>query len=102
MTAAGCDIVVLAGDRGPGDPLAASAGVAGKVLVPIGGRPMIERVLEAVAGASATGRIVAVCPGSAAYLEVLSAHGVDERIDPGAGPAASAASAISASTATST
>jgi GTP:adenosylcobinamide-phosphate guanylyltransferase len=41
--------VVLAGERAPGtDPLARAAGVASKVLVPVGGRPVIERVLEAI------------------------------------------------------
>jgi GTP:adenosylcobinamide-phosphate guanylyltransferase len=41
--------VVLAGDRGPDDPVAAAAGVSGKALVPVGGRPMLLRVLDALA-----------------------------------------------------
>lgn len=40
--------VVLAGDRGPGDPVARAAGVSCKVLAPVGGKPMLERVLEAL------------------------------------------------------
>jgi GTP:adenosylcobinamide-phosphate guanylyltransferase len=40
--------VVLAGDRGPDDPVAAAAGVCGKALVPVGGRPMVLRVWSAV------------------------------------------------------
>ena len=44
--------VVLAADRGPGDPVSRAAGVSCKVLAPVGGRPMLERVLDAL-GASA-------------------------------------------------
>ncbi|MEJ5358843.1 MAG: nucleotidyltransferase family protein [Desulfobacterales bacterium] len=40
--------VVLAGDRGPGDPVARAAGVRCKVLAPVGGKPMLERVLDAL------------------------------------------------------
>ncbi len=40
--------VVLAADRGPGDPVAKAAGVPCKVLAPVGGRPMLARVLEAL------------------------------------------------------
>lgn len=94
MSDAACDVIVLAGDRGPGDPLASSAGVAGKVLVPVEGRPMLERVLESVGRATSTARPIVVCPGSRAYLEVLSSSAVGERVDPSTGPAASAASAL--------
>lgn len=41
--------VVLAGDRGPDDPVARSAGVPCKALVPVAGRPMVLRVLDALA-----------------------------------------------------
>ncbi|GKT09086.1 nucleotidyltransferase family protein [Desulforhabdus sp. TSK] len=44
--------VVLAGDRGPEDPVAGAAGVDCKALVPVGGRPMILRVLHALEQAS--------------------------------------------------
>lgn len=44
--------IVLAGDRGPEDPVAGAAGVCCKALVPVGGRPMVLRVLHALAKAS--------------------------------------------------
>lgn len=43
--------VVLAGDRGPDDPVARAAGVPSKSLVRVGGQPMVLRVLDAL-GAS--------------------------------------------------
>lgn len=45
--------IVLAGDRGPADPLVKEAGVSCKALVPVVGRPMILRVLDALEGSSA-------------------------------------------------
>lgn len=43
--------VVLAADRGPGDPVAKAAGVPCKALTPVGGRPMVLRVLDALESA---------------------------------------------------
>ena len=40
--------VVLAGDRAPGDAVAQAAGVPCKALSPIGGTPMVLRVLDAL------------------------------------------------------
>jgi GTP:adenosylcobinamide-phosphate guanylyltransferase len=40
--------VVLAADRGPDDPVARSAGVRCKSLTPVGGKPMVFRVLDAL------------------------------------------------------
>ena len=40
--------IVLAGDRTSGDPLAEAAGVACKSFVPVGGRPMVLRVLDSL------------------------------------------------------
>ncbi|GAB4255772.1 MAG: nucleotidyltransferase family protein [Deferrisomatales bacterium] len=54
--------VVLAGDRGPDDPLRQAAGVSAKALVPVGGRPMVLRVLDAVADARSVGRCVLCGP----------------------------------------
>jgi GTP:adenosylcobinamide-phosphate guanylyltransferase len=45
--------LILAGSRGPADPVAASAGLSHKALVPVGGKAMLARVidcLEAVPG----------------------------------------------------
>ena len=38
--------VLLAGDRGPNDPVARRAGVPCKALAPVAGRPMVLRVLD--------------------------------------------------------
>lgn len=91
-------IVVLAGDRGPGDPLAASAGVPGKVLVPVAGRPMLAHVLAAARGLSPDAAIRVVRPDHSAYEAVvqpfIGASGSLQSIRPAAGPAASVAAAL--------
>ena len=48
--------LVLAGSRGPDDPVAAAAGVSHKALAPVAGRPMIARVLETLAAVPAVER----------------------------------------------
>lgn len=53
--------LVLAGSRPGGvDPVAAMAGVRYKCMAPIGGRPMVERVLAVLAASSRIGQIVLV------------------------------------------
>lgn len=47
--------IVLAGDRAPDDPVARAAGVQHKALAPVGGVPMVLRVLGALAEAQAIG-----------------------------------------------
>lgn len=54
MTAA----LILAGTRRGGDKLAEAEGVSHKTLIPVGGRPMIERVVEAVRASGRVDRIV--------------------------------------------
>jgi CTP:molybdopterin cytidylyltransferase MocA len=54
--------VVLAGDRAPGDPLAVAAGVPSKCLVPVQGRPMVVRVLDALAAAHEVKTIILCGP----------------------------------------
>ena len=49
--------LILAGDRTSGDPLTEAAGVACKSLVPVGGKPMVLRVLDSLAAASEVGSI---------------------------------------------
>ena len=58
--------LVLAGQRPQGDPMAAAAGIALKAFLPVAGRPMLERVLDALRGVSAVGRIVVSIPEPAA------------------------------------
>ncbi|MEX2500218.1 MAG: NTP transferase domain-containing protein [Wenzhouxiangellaceae bacterium] len=87
-------VIVLAGDRGPGDPLARSAGVPGKVLVEIGRKPMLTRVLQAVAGFDRGARIVLVCRDSAEYAAAADIGHSCLRVDPADSPAASVAAAL--------
>jgi len=54
----GLTALVLAGTRAGGDPLAEYAGVSHKALIEVGGRTMVERVVEALAAAPEIGRIV--------------------------------------------
>ena len=91
-------IVVLAGDRGPNDPIAASAGVAGKVLAPIAGRPMLAHVLAAARALGDAIPIRLVCPDLAEYAAVAEpfrgADGALLTLAPASGPAASVAAAL--------
>ena len=49
--------LVLAGSRGPDDPVARAGGVAHKCLVPVAGVPMAVRVVETLAACPSIGRI---------------------------------------------
>lgn len=50
--------LVLAGSRGPADPVAQAASVPHKALAPVGGVPMLRRVLDALAASPSVRRIV--------------------------------------------
>lgn len=69
------DVIVLAGDRGPGDPLAVQAKVAGKALVPVAGKPMLERVLCTLRAWPRLGRIILVAPSQSGYRAAAGAAG---------------------------
>ncbi len=59
MSAApGLTALVLAGSRGPGDPLALYANVEHKALIDIGGRSMLQRVIAALDAVPEVTRIV--------------------------------------------
>jgi GTP:adenosylcobinamide-phosphate guanylyltransferase len=64
--------LVLAGSRGPDDPVARATGVAHKCLAPVAGVPMASRVVEALAACPAVGRI-AVALEDPALLDHLPA-----------------------------
>lgn len=49
--------LILAGSRGPDDPLALATGTEHKAFIEIGGRPMLARVVEALSQVPAVGRI---------------------------------------------
>ncbi|MFM8355994.1 MAG: NTP transferase domain-containing protein, partial [Gammaproteobacteria bacterium] len=106
------DIVVLAGDRGPDDPLCRAAGVPAKALVPIGGLPVLARVLRVLSARAEPGaRIVcgptrealdAPCAATeptdpATLTDWLAATGF-RWVAPAGSPAASALLAVRATT----
>src|SRR6185503_2645780 len=66
-------VVVLAAQRdGRLDPLAAEAGVSHKCLVPIGGRPLLAHVLEALTKVEGLTRIrISVEPGAETSLRTV-------------------------------
>lgn len=89
----GLTALVLAGSRGPDDPMTRASGVRHKALILVGGEPMLQRVVRALAAAPEIGRIV-VCietpeivdamPGLAAAaagkpVETLRAEGSPSR-----------------------
>ena len=90
--------VVLAGQRAGPHPVALAAGVAAAVLAPIGGKPMLGRVLEALAAAQCvTGGLIA---GDEVLLDSCSdlgriAQASGFRVVPAqAGPSASAGATV--------
>ncbi len=92
--------IVLAGDRGPDDPVAVAAGVPAKCLTPIAGSPMVVRVVRAL---EQSGRVqsILLCGPSAQTLQAspelrqLVSDGV-RWTSPSATPATSAAAALAA------
>jgi GTP:adenosylcobinamide-phosphate guanylyltransferase len=89
------DALILAGSRGPADPVAALGGVPHKALVPIAGRPMLSYVLEAVRGVPEVARIF-VCIDDATDLSSVTGTIAFQRIPPASSPAASMAAALKA------
>lgn len=62
MTTNGLTVLVLAGERAEGDPMAKSAGVALKALLPVAGTPMLTRVVAALRASDGIGRIAISIP----------------------------------------
>ena len=58
--------VVLAGDRSSEDPVARVAGVPSKSLIPVGGRPMVLRVIDALEAAREIKRVILCGPDKSA------------------------------------
>ncbi len=91
--------VVLAGDRGPEDPVARHSGVPCKALVPVAGRPMLMRVLDALAACAAIDGVTLVGPQAAQVeqcpeLAARIAAGALAWLPPQASPSLSAAAAL--------
>jgi GTP:adenosylcobinamide-phosphate guanylyltransferase len=92
--------IVLAGDRGPTDPVAVAASVAAKCLTPIGGSPMVTRVVRALKESGRVGRILLCGPAGPALESspelnaMMSAENIGW-IAPQATPCTSASAALS-------
>lgn len=91
--------LVLAGNRGPADPVAAQCGVAHKALAPVAGVPMLERVLASLAASRHVVRVV-LCiddPSTAGGLPTaakLAAAGRLSTLAPGLSPSLSVGAAL--------
>lgn len=92
----GLTALVLAGVRPGGDPLAEHAGVSHKALIDVGGIPMLQRVLLALADVPAVARIV-VAIDRPELVAALPACGKPVTVLPAqSGPSASVAHALDA------
>lgn len=89
------DALILAGSRGPHDPVAALGKVAHKALTPIAGRPMLAYVLDAVRGVPEVERIY-ICIDAETDLRPVTNGTPFNRIPPADSPAASVAAALQA------
>lgn len=91
--------IILAGDRGPNDPVAQTAGVSCKALCPVDGQPMVLRVLAALeASPLVAGRLLCGPPWPAVEQNVRLHTGIATGdfgwLAPEATPSASAAAAL--------
>ena len=66
--------VVLAADRGISDPVAREAGVPCKSFVPVGGRPMLLRVLDSLSDAREINSLVVCGPSQALVAQEPELH----------------------------
>lgn len=79
MTAKTHTALVLAGQRPEGDPMALAAGIRLKALLPVAGRPMLERVVEALRATPGIGRIAVSIPEPEAIASLeVEAHATAE------------------------
>lgn len=91
--------LILAGSRGPADPMAQAAGVSHKALAPVGGVPMLLRVAEALRESGRFQRLY-VCIEDASVifkvpgLEAMHRNRLLETIAAADSPAASVAAAL--------
>lgn len=71
----GLTVLVLAGSRGPDDPMTRASGVRHKALILVGGEPMLKRVIRALGAAPEIARIV-VCIEAPEIVRLMP--GLDE------------------------
>jgi CTP:molybdopterin cytidylyltransferase MocA len=91
--------LILAGSRGPDDPMAKAAGVSHKALLPVAGVPMLLRVVEALRATAGIARIYVCIEDEHVVLQVpaLAALHRDQALEilPAAdSPATSVAAAL--------
>ncbi|MFD1693067.1 hypothetical protein ACFSHR_20630 [Azotobacter chroococcum] len=94
-----CAALVLAADRHADDAVASAAGVACKALAPVGGVPMVHRVIQSLRTSRLVGRISLVGPArdllrQDAELEHSLADGSLGWLENAGSPSASAARAL--------
>jgi GTP:adenosylcobinamide-phosphate guanylyltransferase len=65
--------LILAGSRGPDDPVARAAGVTYKALAPVAGTPMLQHVVRALRSSPSIGRL-AVCIDQTAFDQAGTAE----------------------------
>src|SRR5690606_5022747 len=74
-------VLLLAGSRGPEDPVARMTGVPAKALAPVNGRPMIDRVIDTLQRQTRIGAIRVVAdrnPAAApAFAQLAKRAGVE-------------------------
>ncbi|AJE20231.1 nucleotidyltransferase family protein [Azotobacter chroococcum] len=97
-----CAALVLAADRHAGDAVATATGAACKALAPVGGVPMVHRVVRSLRTSRLVGRISLVGPARDllrrdAELERSLADGTLEWLENASSPSASAARALEGS-----
>lgn len=99
MAAVSFSAIVLAADRTAADPVAQAAGVCCKALSPVGGQPMVLRVLEALAASRAVSESILCGPGwEAVCQEAQLQAGIEAGrwrwLEPASTPSASASKAL--------
>jgi CTP:molybdopterin cytidylyltransferase MocA len=87
------DALILAGSRGPNDPVAALGKVEHKALTPIAGRPMLAFVLDAVRAVPDVDRVY-ICIDAATDLRSVTNGTPFHRVPPANSPAASVVAAL--------
>jgi GTP:adenosylcobinamide-phosphate guanylyltransferase len=82
--------IILAGSRGPADPVAQASGVSHKAFADIAGKPMISHVLDTLSAAQSIGGVVVVIERSAPELPRQPDRPTARRIDAARSPSLSA------------
>ena len=91
--------IVLAADRGHPDPVATAAGASCKAMAPVGGTPMLTRVLDTLSAAQSVASVILCGPPRAVIdhdprlQQILEAYRL-QWVPSGPSPSTSAAAAL--------